>query len=382
MSDAHDARHERSPKACASKGAAPSFDLYLIEELGNGRALTHMTGRRLMAALPFKEGMQVLPVRERVPVIWVVTDGRAGIEAQALGLAEAMARLLPFAIETKRVALNVAGPRFAWGDPFRRLIEPSALAPPYPDIWIGCGRRAAALTVALRARAPDVFRIQLQNPRDRLSNYDLVIAPAHDDVAGDNVVAMIGAPNRIDRASVDALRDERLEQLPRPLVGVMIGGPNRAFRFGLGEAAALATKLSGVAAQLAISTSRRTPADASDLLRARLPRALFHDPVRDAPSGNLYPALLRYADAMIVTEDSVNMASEAARYGAPLYVAALQARPFANVRKFRRFHEQLKQAGASRQFEGSAAAFDVPPFDETARVAEVAIDRWRQRTTS
>ena len=317
---------------------------------------------------------------ENAPIIWVVTDGRAGIEAQALGLAEEMARRAPFAVVVKRVTLAVRGPRAFWGDPFQRLIDPSALAPPYPDVWIGCGRRAAALTAALGTRAPGVFRIQLQNPRDRLSRYDLVIAPAHDGIVGDNVVAMIGAPNRIDVATVNSLRDERIARMARPVIGVMIGGPNRAFRFDVGEAAALATQLSVLPAQLVISTSRRTPAMVAELLRSRLPRALFFDPLRDDPAGNVYPAILRYADAMIVTEDSVNMASEAARFGAPLYIATLPARPFANARKFRAFHGQLAEAGASRRFEGDATAFSVTPFDETARVAAIAIERWRVHT--
>jgi hypothetical protein len=311
------------------------------------------------------------------PTIWIVTDGRAGIEAQALGLAEAMSRRAPFLIVRKQIALDARGARAFWGDPFRRLIDPTALAPPFPDIWIGCGRRAAALTAALAARAPGVFRIQLQNPRDRLSRYDLVIAPAHDGIAGDNLVTMIGAPNRVDRATVEAFRDERIERLRRPIIGVMVGGPNRAFRFDLGEAAALATQISLLPARLVVSTSRRTPAAAAEILRARLPNALFFDPLRDVPADNVYPAILKYAEAMIVTEDSVNMASEVARFGAPLYIASLPARPFANARKFRRFHQQIAEVGASRRFAGSAPAFVVSSFDETARVAAIAIERWR-----
>jgi transcription elongation factor GreA len=46
----------------------------------------------------------------RVPLrIWAVSDGRAGIEAQALGLAEAVARLRPAHIAVKRI-----GWRSAW----------------------------------------------------------------------------------------------------------------------------------------------------------------------------------------------------------------------------------------------------------------------------
>ena len=38
--------------------------------------------------------------------IWAVTDGRAGIENQAVGLAEAIARRAPIKLTTKRVHLR------------------------------------------------------------------------------------------------------------------------------------------------------------------------------------------------------------------------------------------------------------------------------------
>ena len=45
--------------------------------------------------------------------IWAVSDGRVGIEAQVLGLAEAVARRRPAQIVVKRVALAVGPGRHA-----------------------------------------------------------------------------------------------------------------------------------------------------------------------------------------------------------------------------------------------------------------------------
>jgi hypothetical protein len=47
----------------------------------------------------------VPPAREPI-TIWAISDGRAGIEAQALGLAEAVARQVPATIEVKHVVWN------------------------------------------------------------------------------------------------------------------------------------------------------------------------------------------------------------------------------------------------------------------------------------
>ena len=72
--------------------------------------------------------------------IWAVSDGRAGIEAQALGLAEAIARLRPAHIAIKRIGWKSGLGRLPW-----QLIPPSArtgdpIEPPYPHIWIAAGR--------------------------------------------------------------------------------------------------------------------------------------------------------------------------------------------------------------------------------------------------
>jgi mitochondrial fission protein ELM1 len=49
-------------------------------------------------------------------VIWAISDGRAGIEAQAVGLAEAVARQVPATIVVKRVA-GTAGSAACPGGP-------------------------------------------------------------------------------------------------------------------------------------------------------------------------------------------------------------------------------------------------------------------------
>jgi len=292
------------------------------------------------------------------PTILVVTDGRAGNRAQAMGLAEAMARIRPFAV---------------------RAVDAGA-APDLPaaEIVIGCGRRTAP---AVR-RAAAGFRIQVLDPRDDPRRYDLIIAPEHDRLAAPNAVAMLGALNRIDRSAIAAMRNRQLAALARPVVGVLVGGPNRAFAFSEKDAAALAERLASTPGSLAITASRRTPAAVVAALRSRLPGALFFDPSTDEPELNFYPALLGVAEAMIVTEDSVNMASEAATYGAPLYVAPMRRKPFSSARKFRAFHAALAARGLSRPFTGTASAFSVQPLNETARIAEIAVERWRLRTNA
>lgn len=315
-------------------------------------------------------------------ICWVVSDGRAGIEAQALGLAEAIARRLTVDVVRKRLCVREPQrslPRTMWGDPFACLApESDALTPPWPDLWIGCGRASVPFSLAIKKSAPSTFVVQLQNPRAPLGSFDLVIAPSHDRIAGPNVFPILGSTNRIDAA---ALRRPIVPGLAP--VALLIGGPNKAFRFDAGDAAEIAEKLVSLEMPIVVTVSRRTPRAAVSILREKIGdyAARFFDPVQDDPATNPYPAMLGAARAIFVTEDSVNMAAEAASTGKPVYILALPRKPFGAARKFDAFHEDLRKAGASRLFQGSFEGWTYAPLDETARAAEEVLRRWRERST-
>ncbi len=314
-----------------------------------------------------------------IAVCWVVTDGRAGIEAQALGLAEAIARRTPLDIVCKRLrveALRRALPRSLIGDPFANLAAGADdLAAPWPDLWIACGRQSVPFSMAVKKRSPRSFVVQLQNPRAPLAAFDLVVPPTHDRLSGENVFSILGSPNRID---VERLRGGVAPGLAP--VAVLIGGPNKAFAFGASDAAALAGQLAALSMPLDVTLSRRTPRAAADALREGLGAyaARFFDPARDLPDANPYPAMLGTARAILVTEDSVNMAAEAASTGKPVFILPLRRKPFVAARKFDAFHEDLAERGATRTFAGGIEAFTYAPLDETARAADEVIRRWRR----
>ncbi len=311
--------------------------------------------------------------------IWVLTDGRAGNEAQALGLAEAIARRRPAAITVRRVAPKTwtarlparmwhalgaregGWPFTAYGPRVRRI------RPPWPDLVIGAGRRIAPLVAALR-QLYGVKVVQILDPRVPFVGFDLVAVPEHDRVTGPNVVATVGSIGRMTPDTVAAAAEpwrDRLAGLPRPRVAVLLGGPSASARFGGGAAGRLSEALQGLAEQghgLMVTPSRRTP----DGLVARLhdllgDRAL----VWDRTGANPYPGILGLADAVLVTQDSVNMASEAASTGKPVHIFPLNR----VSAKLRAFHATLEARGATRRFEGKIEAWNYPPLAEADRVA-------------
>ena len=73
------------------------------------------------------------------------------------------------------------------------------------------------------------------------------------------------------------------------------------------------------------------------------------------------------ADAIVVTEDSVNMVTEAAGTGKPVYVQRLKGRS----NRLGRFHELMQERGATRPFAGKIESWSYVPINDTEVVAGV-----------
>ncbi len=308
----------------------------------------------------------------------MLTDGRAGNETQALGLAEAIARIAPAQISVKRISLKWWAAPIppalsyrvgAWpkGWPFSGIEEGSdTLHWPWPDTVVAAGRRVAPIAAALR-QLHGVTAVQILDPQMPPSAFDAVIVPQHDRLAGANVLTSVGALSRLTRTQIEAEAEawrDRVEALKRPRLAVLIGGPSKSAKFTTTDERTLLLALDSLAGShgLMITTSRRTrPAFGRKLTEALGNRAL----VWEGGDLNPYPGMLGLADSVLVTEDSVNMASEAASTGLPVHVF-----PISSVaEKLARFHESLSDYGASRRFTGQVGEWSYEPLEEADRIA-------------
>ncbi|WP_375594855.1 mitochondrial fission ELM1 family protein [Algihabitans albus] len=315
---------------------------------------------------------------------WVLSDGRAGIEAQALGLAEALGTDPAVKRLTARRPWVWLPPRM-WLRPLVcvEVREGGPVAPPWPDIVISSGRRAAAVSAAVGAAArragARTFAIHIQRPYLPLDRFDLVVAPRHDRLTGANVLATLGALGRVTPARLATAAEDlapetlaAIAALPRPRIAVAVGGSSRVFRFGRDEAQALAQRLRqaqvGTGGSLLVTVSRRTGRPVAELLRralADLPGRFYDGCGAENPAENPYLAFLGLADAIVVTGDSVNMASEAAATGKPVHIFGLPG----GSAKFDRFHRDLREAGIARPFMGDIERWSYVPLAEASRIA-------------
>ena len=87
--------------------------------------------------------------------------------------------------------------------------------------------------------------------------------------------------------------------------------------------------------------------------------------VWDGTGENPYFAFLATADTIVTTEDSVNMVTEAAGTGKPVYVQRLKG----SSTRLGRFHELMRERGATRPFAGKIESWSYAPINDTELVA-------------
>lgn len=315
--------------------------------------------------------------------VWIATDGRAGIEAQALGLAEAIARRAPISLTTKRVRLRTP---WRWAPPEWLPLARQALTvdsdlidPPWPDIFIGCGRASVPFAMGMRTWSEGkTFVVQLQDPRVNPREFDVVIPPLHDDLEGQNVLPIVGACNRITAERLDSAVSEyksaNLEDLPSPRFAVLIGGKSKRQDISPARARAISDSLAAVQREtggtLLTTLSRRTSDAARMQFRTWLAphSAVFYE----NEGANPYPAILGVADHIFVTSDSVNMATEAAATGKPVHILSVDGQ----LGKLTKFHQSLARRGCARPFNGKLETWSYPPLLETDRAAAAVLTAW------
>jgi len=301
------------------------------------------------------------PAMSEAATALILSEPLVGLQAQAIGLAEAARLPHELRALTPRAPWKWVAAKL-WPKPLAAVAE--SLRAPLPGLIIACGGMGGAVAAALRRDSRIV--VQVQHPRLDPRRFDLIVVNRHDELTGPNVVVTRTALHRAtpDRlaAAATAWRD-RLAHLPRPLVAVLIGGSNGRYRLDASVAAQLAGSLAGMLQRdrigLAVTPSRRTDPAAVKVLRKSLePLGAY---IWDGVGENPYFGMLGLADAIVVTQDSVSMISEAAATTAPVLIAPLPGRS----RRQALFLDDMRAEDRVRWFEGRFTTWKVAPLDDT-----------------
>lgn len=300
---------------------------------------------------------------------WIVTEGLTGTENQCLGVAEALG-VIP---EIKRINLKQPWRTLSpWlGFEHAGIFTGDPITAPWPDLALCSGRKAIAAARYIRkASGGKTLVVQIQDPRVSPDQFDMVAVPAHDPTRGRNVIVTTGAPNRINKKMLDDARgdfESLLSPLPAPRVAVMIGGTSKAYGMNDDVARTLATQLKNLRDQgcgLMITASRRTGESQQAIIRDELkddPNVFFWD----GTGPNPYLGFLAWADAVLVTADSVSMLSEAATAGKPVYIIPMAG----GAPRIDALHQALIKHGAARMFEGKLDQWTYRPLNDAGIVA-------------
>ena len=259
---------------------------------------------------------------------WCLTDGSAGMISQVRGLAEA----LNVNYELKVVKLN-----FPWSKLPVNLLPLSNvmfknlndfnLDSKAPDILISCGKRSIYASLFIKKKSiKRVFSIHIQNPRVNTNNFDIVVAPSHDNVIGHNVITTDLAINHITPKLLDKHAEKMKDSfgsIQKPICTVFIGGKSRNYKFDQSNVIELAKTLDKVMnnnnVQMFIVFSRRTDKFIKDYLKKKYSKQNIVWEGKDNP----YLALMHYSKYLICTSDSVSIISESVSSKKPVFIYKL-----------------------------------------------------------
>jgi mitochondrial fission protein ELM1 len=301
---------------------------------------------------------------------WVVTEGKAGMESQCLGVAEALG-VTP---TVKRIGLRQPWKTLApyLGFECAASFTGDAIDKDFPRLVIACGRKGfSAARYIKRASKGKSFVVYIQDPRVRCPELDLIVVPEHDPLRDANVLVTTAAPNRVSSAWISHAREDfthLLSPLPGPRVALLIGGTSAAYNIEREElawicdTAKMAVPRGG---SLMVTASRRTGPENLAFLKEQFFGS--HCYFWDGKGANPYGGYLAWADYFIVTPDSVSMISEAASTGRPVYLLPLPG----GADRIRKFHHLLESHGTIRWLKPGEplVSYEYMPLSDAARVA-------------
>ena len=301
----------------------------------------------------------------------LLTEGMHGMISQVEGLAKALN--LDF-IHQKVELVNFwkkIPPKLT---PISQKVFKNFEVPEF-DILISCGRKSVIPSIYLKKiTKKKIYNIHIQDPKVNLDNFDLVIAPEHDNLIGKNVIESKGA---IHYLTLEEIRQNQNYLIPKlkkdkECILLVLGGPNKYYSFNEENLKKIFNKVKKILndnnLQLIVIPSIRTPKNIIDLSNEYFD---IDNLVIKTVNKKAYLSGLSLAKYIIVTCDSTSMISEAALTGKPVYIAEIKA--MKNDYRFQKFKKLFNNLNITKNLSDKLEIWNYERLDESKRIAKKII---------
>jgi mitochondrial fission protein ELM1 len=248
----------------------------------------------------------------------VITDGNAGARSQALGLAEALNVKYQEKIFKLPFWLRPFAPYFAFNYLKFKTHDSSTFSDIVPKLIIVCGSSARSIGPFYKRKLGNkIFTIYIQDPKISPKFYDLIIAPKHDKIYGNNVIHTNFALNRVNEQKLtDAVKKYKdlFKNYTKPFFTILIGGTTKKYKMTHEAISKLICDVNDIVnnnhGSFLITPSRRTPSAAIENLQKLFgnKKNIYIYNLKDPD--NPFFAMLGLAKKIFVTNDSISMISE------------------------------------------------------------------------
>ena len=298
----------------------------------------------------------------------LLTEGMHGMISQVEGLAKA----LDIEFIHQKVELNsfwkLIPPKLT---PVSKLVFKKIDISDF-DIIISCGRKSVIPSVYLKKSSKKkIFNIHIQDPKVSLGNFDLVIAPEHDNLRGKNVITSKGA---IHYLTLDEIKNnhnylaDKLNKNHEYLL-LVLGGPNKYYNYedkNLINIFDIIKKiLNNNNLKAIVIPSMRTPKKIINLANEHLGSENL---VINNVDKKAYLSGLSLAKYIVVTCDSTSMISEAALTGKPIYIADIPVKR--KDERFKKFRDLFSELNITKNLNDKLEIWTYKSLNETTRIAK------------
>jgi mitochondrial fission protein ELM1 len=305
----------------------------------------------------------------------LLTEGAHGMVSQVEGLAKALK------LDFNHCFVNLKRPWRYF--PINLVpISKSVIDGKIPDqienqLLISCGKNSIISSLFLKRNNKNLFNIHIQNPKVNFSNFDLIVAPEHDQIIGNNVLSTFGALHYITKQEVESTNNffskYNLSE-ENKIVSLILGGPNRYYDFNEIDLGNIFLSIKDIFLEkgfkLILIRSRRTPKNIIDFAKKFFLNSAV---IIDFVSKEFYLSALKISKIIIVTCDSTSMISECAITEKPIFVAKMKAK--IRNKRFEYFLNSFKEKGIIRFLGENTDYWKYPALDETNRIATIIKER-------